>query len=109
MAVQHGVDGALRGHLDIAMEPPHQQFANFARPPIRLVALEADDQAFNLMGQLISIPDRPPRAIGQSRTTVLLVPDKDFVAGLARYSELPAQLRHRFASPTVHRDNYNAT
>src|SRR5712671_4410661 len=61
MAVQHGVDGALRGHLDIAMEPPHQQFANFARPPKRLVGAKRSRRCSRRRAferGLIALPNR---------------------------------------------------
>src|SRR5262252_2720463 len=97
MTVQHGMDGALGRQPDIPVQSPNQKLADFARTPMWLVTLEVDDQAFNLMGQLVGIPDRPPRAVSQSSTAVLLVSGKDLVACLARYAELQAQLRHWFA------------
>ena len=44
---------------DIAVEPPDQQFANLARAPVRLLGLQADDQALDLLRQLVGIAHRP--------------------------------------------------
>jgi hypothetical protein len=43
--IEHGVDGTLGRDPDIAVEAPDQELADLARAPMRLVALEADDQA----------------------------------------------------------------
>src|SRR3546814_5191465 len=48
VAVQHGVDRALGWHPHVAGQPPHQQLADLARAPVRLVPLEVDDQALDL-------------------------------------------------------------
>ena len=97
VAIEHGVDGAAGGNPDVAGQPPHQKFANFARAPVRLLALEANDQGLDLHGQLVGVSHRPPRAIGQGGKPVLLVAVENLVASLARYAELPAHLRHALA------------
>ena len=40
VAIEHGMDGAPGRHAHITREPPHQEFADFARTPMRLAALE---------------------------------------------------------------------
>jgi hypothetical protein len=60
MAIEHGMDGADRRHPHLAGQAPEQQFADLARTPVRLVALEADDQALQLARQLVGIAHRPP-------------------------------------------------
>ena len=90
MAIEHGVDGALGGNPDMACQPPEQQFADFARTPMRLIALEGNDQALDLLGQLVGITHRPPRAIAESPTAMLPVAVEDLVPGFARYAELSA-------------------
>jgi hypothetical protein len=35
MAIEHGMDDALGGNLDMACSPPEQEFADFARTPMR--------------------------------------------------------------------------
>jgi hypothetical protein len=35
VAVEDCMDGAFGGNLDVAVEPSHQEFADFARPPKR--------------------------------------------------------------------------
>jgi hypothetical protein len=77
MAIEHGMNGALGRHSDVAVKPPDQQLADFARPPMRLVALQVDDQALDLLRQLVGIARRPPRAVGESEQAVLSVPTVD--------------------------------
>jgi hypothetical protein len=48
MAIEHRMDGAFGGNPDIAIEPPDQQFADLARTPVRLLGLQADNQALDL-------------------------------------------------------------
>jgi hypothetical protein len=96
MAIKHGMDGALGGNPDMAWQPPEQELADFARTPIRLVTLEGNDQALDLQRQLVGITHRPPRAIVESLTAMLPVAVENLVAGLARYAEISAHIRHRF-------------
>src|SRR4029450_13868035 len=60
MAIEHGMDGADRRHPHVAGHAPEQQLAELARAPVRLVALQADDQSLNLAWQLIGIAHRAP-------------------------------------------------
>ena len=78
-----------------------QQLADLAGAPVRLLALEADDQALDLTRQLVGVAHRPPRAIAQGLEPVLLVAVEDLVAGLAGYAELPAE--SVMASPSSRR------
>ena len=50
VAIENRMDGALGGNPDVAVEPPDQEFADLARAPVRLLGLEADDQALDLRG-----------------------------------------------------------
>jgi hypothetical protein len=93
--VEHGMDRALGRNADIAIQPPDQELADLAGAPMRLVALEADDQAFDLGRQLVGIAYRSARAIAERLEAVLFVAVEDLVAGLARDAELPADLGHR--------------
>src|SRR5580658_9529643 len=95
VAIEHGMDGAPGRHAHVAREPPHQELADLAGAPMRLAALEADDQALDLGRQLVGVAHWPPRAVGQGFEPVLLVAIEDFVAGLARDAELATDLRHR--------------
>ena len=45
MAVEDRMDGAFGWNPDIAVQPPDQQFPDLARAPVRLLGLEADNQA----------------------------------------------------------------
>ena len=62
--VENGVDRALGGNAKVAVQPPHQEVADFARAPMRLVALEGDDQPLDLRRQLVGVAHRPSRTIG---------------------------------------------
>jgi hypothetical protein len=48
---------------------------------VGLIALEVDDQAFHLLGELIGIPYRPPRAVVEGLQPVLFVALEYLVAG----------------------------
>ena len=54
VAVEHRMHGAPGRQAHVAGKLANEQFADFARAPMRLVALEIDDQ-----------PHRPARAIGE--------------------------------------------
>src|SRR5690242_14584667 len=94
MAIEHRMDGAFGGNPDIAIEPPDQQFADLARAPVRLLGLQAHNQGLELLRELVGIAHRPPRAVAQRLKPVVLVAVENLVAGLAGYTELPADLRH---------------
>ena len=57
------MDGALGRNLDVSVEPPHQQFADLARTPVRLLGLEADDKGLDLLRELVGIAHRPSGAV----------------------------------------------
>ncbi len=96
VAVEHRVDGAFGGNLDVAIEPTHQQLADLADAPVRLLALQPDDQGLELWRKLVGIAYRPPGAVAQRLNPVLLVAIENLVAGLAGDAELPADLGHGF-------------
>src|SRR5258708_37977671 len=48
MAVEDRMDGAFGRYLDIAVEPPDQQFPDLARAPVRLLRPEPDNPALDL-------------------------------------------------------------
>src|SRR5437763_12875 len=52
VAIEHGMDSALRGDPHVTGEPAHQQFADLACTPMRLLPLEPDDQALDRRRQL---------------------------------------------------------
>jgi hypothetical protein len=74
VAIEHRVDGAFGRNPDIAVEQADQKLADFARTPMRLLGLEADDQGLDLGRQLIGIADRPPGAVAQRLQAMLPVP-----------------------------------
>ena len=94
VAIENRMDGALGRNPDIAVEPPDQELADLARAPVRLLGLQPDDQALDLLRQLVGIAHRPARPIAQGRKPVLLVAIENLVAGLAGYPEIPADVRH---------------
>jgi hypothetical protein len=94
MAVEDRMDGAFGRNPDIAVEPSDQQFPDLARAPVRLLGLEPDNQALDLLRELVGIAHRPSRAIAQSLQPVRLVAVENLVAGLAGYPKIPADIRH---------------
>ena len=97
VAVEHRMHGALGRQAHVAGELAHQQFADFACTPMRLGALEVDDQPLHLVRQLVGIPYRPARAIAQRIEPMVPIAIEDLVAGLARNAELAAHLAQAFA------------
>ncbi len=95
--VEHGVDRRPGRNAHVAGQPAHQQFPDLARAPVRLVAPGLDDQPLDLVGQLVGVSDRSPRAIAKRFKTLLLVAVEDLVAGLAGNPELPAHIAHAFS------------
>jgi hypothetical protein len=49
VAIEHRMNGAPGGNPDVAVEPAHQQFADLAGAPVRLLALQPDDQGLELL------------------------------------------------------------
>jgi hypothetical protein len=95
VTIENRMDRALGRHAEVLIEPPHQDLADLACPPMRLLLLAPDDQALDLIRQLIGIAHRPPTAIGQCLQAALFVPVENFVAGLSGYPERPAHVAHR--------------
>jgi hypothetical protein len=52
------MDGAFGGNPDIAVEPTDQQLADLACAPVRFVGLQPDNQAFDLLRQLVGVAHR---------------------------------------------------
>jgi hypothetical protein len=91
VTVENRMDGAFGRNPDIPVEPPDQKLTDLARPPVRLLGLESDDQALDLLRDLVGIAHRPAGPIAQRRQPVLLVAVENLVAG---YAEFPAHVRH---------------
>src|SRR5258708_16587230 len=91
------MDGALGRDPDIAVQWANQELANVASTPMRLLALEGDDQALDLGWQLVGVAHGAARAMPQRCDPAILVALEDLVAGLAGDPELPADFGHRFA------------
>ena len=49
VTVENRMDGALGRNPDIAVEPPDQELADLACAPVRLLSLQLDDQALDLL------------------------------------------------------------
>ena len=94
VAIENRMDGALGWNPDIAVEPPDQELADLARAPMRLLGLQPDDQALDLLRQLVGVAHRPARPVAQGLKPMLLVAIENLVAGLAGYAEIPADVRH---------------
>jgi hypothetical protein len=96
VAVKHGVDGADRWSLGVGILTP-QLLSDLGRTPAWVVALDLQDQLFDLERQPIGVPIRPAAAVGEAVDAAILVALKDFVAGLAGDIELSAQNCHLLA------------
>jgi hypothetical protein len=95
--MKDGMNGASGGNAHVAGKPSDQELADLASAPMRLVALEGQDEAFDLLRELVGIAHRPPRPVVQSLDAVFLVAVEDFVTGLTRDAERTADLRHWLA------------
>jgi hypothetical protein len=93
MPVENRVNSALGRDSDVAVKSSHKEVANLARTPMRLVPLGVDDQRFELLRQLVGIPDRPARKVVQRLLAMLFVALEDLVAGLARYGSRSSSSR----------------
>src|SRR5947207_12803491 len=96
VAIKYRMHRANRRRLDIAMYSL-ELLAHVGRAPARSLALELNDQLFDLTGQPVSVPVGPSTAIGESVEPAVLIALVDLVAGLARDIELAAQRRHLLA------------
>src|SRR5438270_11568743 len=67
---------------DVPVEPSYQELADLACAPMRLLAFEANDQALDLLGQLVGVAHGPSRAVGEGFNPVLLVAAENLVAVL---------------------------
>src|ERR1700687_5893812 len=94
MTIEHGVDGAAGGNLNLTRKAAQQAFANFARAPVRLLAFKVEDGCLHLRRQLVAVTPGPARTVRQGLQTRFFVAVKNLVAGLGRDSELPTQGRH---------------
>ena len=97
VAVEHRMHGAPGRQAHVAGKLANEQFADFARAPMRLVALEIDDQPLHLVRQLVGIAHRPARAIGERLEPLIPIAIEDLVAGLAGNAEIAAHLAHALA------------
>src|SRR5438105_11187283 len=88
------MDGALGRDADIAVQSANQELANLASTPMRLLALEGDDQALNPGWRLVGVAHRTTRAIRQRFDPAMLVALEDLVGGLLGDAEIPPQSRH---------------
>jgi hypothetical protein len=50
MAIENRMDSTFGRNPDIAVQPSDQQFPDLARAPVRLLGLEPDNQALDLLG-----------------------------------------------------------
>src|ERR1700761_374961 len=82
--------GALGRQAHVPRQLADQQFPDFARAPIGLVALEVDNQPLHGVRQLVGIAHRPAGAVAQRIDPFFSVAIEYLVAGLAGNAELPA-------------------
>src|SRR5258707_187884 len=91
------MDRAFGRNPDIAGKTPEEELADLACAPVRLLSLQPDNQSLDRLRQLVGVAHRPARPIAQGHQPVLLVTVENLVAGLTRYAEIPADVRHRLA------------
>src|SRR5712671_4374197 len=91
------MDRAFGRNPDIAVKTPEEELADLACAPVRLLSLQPDNQSLDRLRQLVGVAHRPARPIAQGHQPVLLVTVENLVAGLTRYAEIPADVRHRLA------------
>ncbi|HUJ30772.1 MAG TPA: hypothetical protein VLY23_05790 [Candidatus Acidoferrum sp.] len=60
VAVEHRVNGAFGGSLDVSVEATHQHFADLAGAPVRVLALQPDDQGLELLRGPVGVTYRRP-------------------------------------------------
>jgi hypothetical protein len=84
------MDGAFCRQADIAGQAAQEELSDFTSAPMGFAALEADDEAFDLHGELVSVAHWPAGAVAESVKAVLLIAIEDFVACFAGNSELAA-------------------
>ena len=89
MSIEHRVDGAASGNLNLTGEATQQAFADLASAPVRLLPFEVDDGGLHLLRQLVGLTPGSARTVRQGFQTGFFIAVKDLVAGLARDSELP--------------------
>ena len=65
------MDGAFCGEADITGQSSQEELSDFAGAPVWLVALEADDQALDLDGELVGVKDGSAGAVGEGLEAVL--------------------------------------
>jgi len=82
MAIHHSVNCAARRDLYRVRQTPQQTLADLARAPVGLFLLRRHNGGFDLIRQLVGIPERPASSVAQPFQTRLLIPRKDLVAGL---------------------------
>ena len=97
MSMQNGVDRTFGGNTDVTVEPPNQNFTNFASAPMRLLALHRQDQALDLVWQLVRITDRPTAAIPSAPQTRVLYSDRRSCNRSFSRCRTRDNVRHRFA------------
>ena len=92
--MQDCVNGAFGRDANVAVEPSYEELADLARAPMRFLVLERNNQALNLRRKLIGVPNRPPGPIGERLNAMIFIAGEDFVARLARDTEVAADVGH---------------
>src|SRR5271168_4213456 len=93
MAIQDGMHRTDRRGMDIRIKPC-QSFPYLRRSPVRPLLLAAYDQRLDRNGELVSMPVRSPRAIGQPFHAAAVIAIEDLVASLPRDAEPTAESCH---------------
>src|SRR3954469_21253059 len=88
------MDCATSRDLHRVRQSPQQALADLPGTPVRLLALGCHDCRFNLLGQLVGVPEWPASPIAEPFQTTLFIPLEDLVTSFPRNVELAAQRSH---------------
>lgn len=96
MAVQDGMNGALRGWFKHRVFK--QQFVtDLLRAPRWILTFELQNRSFNLKRKPIGMAIRSATTVVKTINPFRVVAFKDLIAGNTRYPELTTQRRHLLA------------
>ncbi len=96
VAIQHCMDGAFDGDLDLG-KPQDQTLSDLPGAPAGVLTLNVQNILLHLEGELMGIPIGRSASVGQPLNAAFLVVIEDLVTGLAGDPKFPAEFRHRLA------------
>src|SRR5512139_3935085 len=97
MPIQDGVNRTDGRDLDRVRQSPQQALANLPSSPGWPLAPGCNDRRLQLLRQLVSVTERPTRAVAQALQPAFPIALNNLVARLPRNAKLPAQRSHAFS------------